>query len=319
VNASPLVLELLTALGGWRTIDSLAQTFPAYNRAAIARALERLHARTLVLQRPRSSRDGDGLDGWGEWSPAAAFFHFATRDVAFGDPATAEAMLRRKAVVIPPPAPTKRYRSGARKTLPVPGTRNPFAETLLKRRTWRRFGRASIPLSVLSRLLGLTWGVQGWVDTNHGRVAFKTSPSGGARHSIEAYVIASRVAGLDRGAYHYDSARHELRLIRRLPAIRFSDYIPRQTWYDEAGALVVMTSVFARMQWRYPHPRSYRSILYEAGHHCQTFLLLATSLELAPFCTGALADSALEQTLGLDGATESVLYACGVGSRPHGA
>jgi hypothetical protein len=60
-------------------------------------------------------------------------------------------------------------------------------------------------------------------------------------------------------------------------------------------------------------------VLLDAGHLCQTFCLLATWLDLAPFCTMALADSAIERALGIDGISESVLYAAGVGTRRPGA
>ncbi len=79
-----------------------------------------------------------------------------------------------------------------------------------------------------------------------------------------------------------------------------------------------MTAVFARTEWDYPYARSYRAVLLEAGHVCQTFCLVATALGLAPFCTDALADSLIEKDLGIDGVTESVLYAAGVGTRPAG-
>jgi nitroreductase len=57
-------------------------------------------------------------------------------------------------------------------------------------------------------------------------------------------------------------------------------------------------------------------VLLEAGHACQTFCLVATRLGLAPFCTMAFADSRVEADLGVDGVTESVLYAAGVGRPP---
>jgi nitroreductase len=79
-----------------------------------------------------------------------------------------------------------------------------------------------------------------------------------------------------------------------------------------------MTAVFPRTEWQYPFPRAYRVVHLEAGHFCQTFCLTATALGLAPFCTAALADSVIETDLGIDGVSESVLYACGVGSRPPG-
>jgi hypothetical protein len=59
-------------------------------------------------------------------------------------------------------------------------------------------------------------------------------------------------------------------------------------------------------------------VLAEAGHLCQTFCLTATWLGLAPFCTMALADTAIERALGVDGINESVLYAAGAGRRPPG-
>ena len=90
-----------------------------------------------------------------------------------------------------------------------------------------------------------------------------------------------------------------------------------QWWFGGAGAVVLMTAVFARTQWKYEAPRAYRAVLMEAGHVCQTFCLVATRLGLAPFCTIALADSKIEKDLGIDGAAESVLYAAGVGQRPQ--
>jgi SagB-type dehydrogenase family enzyme len=79
-----------------------------------------------------------------------------------------------------------------------------------------------------------------------------------------------------------------------------------------------MTGVFQRTMWRYRCSRAYRVVLLEAGHFCQTFCLVATWLELAPFCSAALLDEQIEEEIGLDGATESVLYAAGVGLKIEG-
>jgi hypothetical protein len=58
--------------------------------------------------------------------------------------------------------------------------------------------------------------------------------------------------------------------------------------------------------------------LIEAGHVCQTILLTATWLGLAPFSVMGLADSLIERDLGIDGIRESVLYAAGLGRPPSG-
>jgi len=82
--------------------------------------------------------------------------------------------------------------------------------------------------------------------------------------------------------------------------------------------MVFFTAVFERQLWRYPYSRAYRAALIEAGHVCQTFLLAATSLGLAPYCVLGLADTLVEQDLGIDGIAESVLYCAGVGRPPRG-
>jgi SagB-type dehydrogenase family enzyme len=97
-----------------------------------------------------------------------------------------------------------------------------------------------------------------------------------------------------------------------------SDYVMGQRWFSEASAFVLMTAVFTRTQWKYRYPRAYRVVLAETGHLCQTFCLVATWLGLAPFCTMAMADSKIDRDLGIDGATEGVVYVAGVGKRPAG-
>jgi len=133
----------------------------------------------------------------------------------------------------------------------------------------------------------------------------------------EVYVLATRVRDLPPGLYHYRSDAHRLELVREGASARqIVRYLPTQGYFGKAAALMLMTAVFPRVQWKYEFPRAYRVVLADAGHLCQTFCLAATWLGLAPFCTMALADSKIEADLGLDGVTESVIYAAGVGVRP---
>jgi SagB-type dehydrogenase family enzyme len=261
------------------------------------------------------------LDTWDGWSPAAALLHFGTKDAPYAEHEAGERALARSGAPQPPPAGSRMTCEARFEPLPPARRDGEFPAVLLQRRTWRRFARAALRRDDLSTLLFLTFGVQGWMNTGaSGLAPLKTSPSGGARHSIEAYVLARRVTGLAAGLYHYDAVRHGLeRLPRRGRPAEPRTYLPRQPWFASAPALVLMTAVFPRVQWRYGHPRAYRVVLAEAGHLCQTFCLTATWLGLAPFCSMALADSAVERDLRLDGITESVLYAAGVGKRPAGA
>ena len=331
--APPAVVALLDAAATWRDAASLAQVLPRAPARRVSALIGGLVRRGLLERAPgpADARD-DATASWGAWNPVAGFFHHATRDVRFRPRAEAYAALRRRARGAPPPAiartmtaraavPVEAAPGDAVTVLPPPAARSALARTLLGRRSWRRLGRGSLPLDLLATLLGLTWGVQAWVEVDgFGWMPLKTAPSGGARHAVEAYVAVRRVDGLAPGVYHYDSAAH--RLVRRvdgLAARALAACVPHQAWMATAPALVFMTAVFARAQWRYPTPRAYRTVLAEVGHHGQTFCLLATQAGLAPFCTMALADTVTERLLGVDGLREAALYAVGVARRPSGA
>jgi len=166
-------------------------------------------------------------------------------------------------------------------------------------------------------LMQLTFGAQKLIDLGAaGRAMLRTSPSAGARNPLEAYVVVRHASGVAPGIYHYGPLDHTLVLLKNGARSTIERHLPGQSWYGNASVLVLITAVFARTDWKYPSARAYRDVLLEAGHFCQTFCLVATALGLAPFCTGALADSTIERDLGLDGVTESVIYACGVGTRP---
>jgi SagB-type dehydrogenase family enzyme len=322
--APPAVIALLDAAAGWCDAASLARVLPQAPPRRVSALLGGLVRRGLLERAPGPVDPRDAATAsWGAWNPIAGFFHHATRDVRFSPRAEANAALRRRAKTAPPPAIVNAVEvpPDAVRPLPPPATRSALARTLRARRSWRRLGPGSLALEALATLLGLTWGVQAWVEVDgFGWMPLKTAPSGGARHAIEAYVAVRRVDGLAPGIYHYEAAAH--RLVRRVNGLRaraLAACLPHQTWMASAPALVFMTAVFARAQWRYATPRAYRTVLAEAGHHAQTFCLLATEQRLAPFCTMALADTVTERLLGVDGVRESVLYAVGVGHRPPGA
>jgi SagB-type dehydrogenase family enzyme len=272
-------------------------------------------------RRGASRRPPPSSSSWGTWHPLASGFHFGTKDIAWADGEQSEAIAESEIarVRIDPPPPPFKPVHGRGVPLPSPTPNDAFTKVLLERRTWRGFGKTPVPLSKLGTLLGLTFGVQMEGRTAAGtHVLFKTSPSGGARHPIEAYVLALRVSGLPRGLYHFGPDTGRLHRVRRgaTPG-QLVEYLSGQWWFADAAALVLMTAVLPRVRWRYPHPRAYRSVLLGAGHLCQTFCLVATWLKLAPFCTQALADSTIERDLGVDGVDEVVIYAAGVGSRPR--
>jgi SagB-type dehydrogenase family enzyme len=323
VAAAPLTCEILHFFHRWRSAGALAQHFPYFSDVSLTRALSNLIRIGFLDRSDATANPKDkALTTWEAWSPAASYFHQSTKDShAPIEPEDSVRMLRRRARSKPMPAPIKCYPKSRQTTLRKPQKTSAFARTLLERRTWRQFSQRPLELNQLGTLLGLTFGVQSWLDIKGiGQVALKTSPSGGARHPIEAYVMALKVGGLSPGLYHYNAGNHRLELLHRgATAAKVSSYLNGQWWFGGAAALVFMTAVFARPQWKYPASRAYRIVLIDAGHLCQTFCLAATSLGLAPFCTMAFADSKIEDDLEIDGVTESIIYAAGVGLPRKGA
>jgi SagB-type dehydrogenase family enzyme len=259
------------------------------------------------------------MQAWEPWNPAAGFFHHATRDVKYVDADVGEGTLNRKRKATRPPSPIKKMRGARQTRLPKPEATDPFTSVLLERRTWRHFSKASVSLADVGALLHLTAGVQRWAPTAAGRVPLKTSPSGGATHPGELYAVALNVQGLSRGLYHYRADTNALEFVKggATPA-DVERYLPTQWWYRRAALVVFFAAVVDRSLWRYAYARAYRALLIEAGHQCQTFCLTATALGLAPFCCMALADSVIEKDFGMDGISETVLYAAGVGAKPAG-
>lgn len=319
-NVSPVAFLLLDFCADWRTIGEIVEALPMARRAVVARAVRRLSARTF-LERSDRKRDPriERMALLDPWNPEAGFFHTATKTVRFWTTRQARRAALAKAELAAMPQAVKRYPGARAIRLPPPATDAEFTSVLLARRTWRRYSTKGVTLAQLSTVLGLACGVQWWARGLDGDLPLKTSPSGGARHPIECYVVSRRVEGLAAGIYHYSSARHELERLRGpVPQNRLRAYVPESGHFAAAPVMVFLTVVFERQLWRYPYSRAYRAALIEAGHVCQTFLLAATWLGLAPYSVMGLADSVIEEDLGLDGITESVLYAAGFGRPPRG-
>jgi SagB-type dehydrogenase family enzyme len=319
IEAEPLACFILSFFHRWRRIERLYRHLNDYEPPSLLRAAVQLTRLGLLERARRPVKRAGRLEPWSDWNPAAGFFHFSTKDLKYSQDAELEERhFEIRAGRVPVPPSVKHYPRAPQVRLPRARRGGEFADVLLARRTWRRFSRRPVTLEQLSTLLELTGRVQRWVDVPPmGRLALKTSPSGGARHPIELYLLALRVQGLPRGLYHYTADRHRLARLRRGGSAReLVRWVGGQRWAGGAAALVLMTAVLPRSQWKYQFPRAYRVLLADAGHLCQTFCLVATWLGLAPFCTMALADSQIERALGIDGVREAILYTAGVGTRP---
>jgi len=320
VAGRPITCEVLDFFSEWRNSQEALTRFGGYTRRSVRSALSQLVKQGLLLVKdsPEVTQDSRLAKEWSAWLPEGSF-HFSTKDAAYAPSNWSIDRLKSVLPKTPQPEIFKTVK-GAEKIL-LPARTFPdseFIRVLMARKTHRRFSNQEVTLETVSQLLSLVWGVTGYLHSPiFGKLLRKTSPSGGARHPGEVYLMALRVKGLRAGLYHYHPAHHHLEMIS---AHGTRDkawlYCARQDFARNAAALFLMTAVFRRTMWKYHQPRAYRVVLLDAGHLCQTFCLVATWLGLAPFCTAALKDTLIEEDLGIDGVRESVLYIAGVGLPP---
>jgi SagB-type dehydrogenase family enzyme len=316
-TAAPEVFRILHLLSDWTCPSDLWRVLPEYSPRSILAGIRQLVKNSFLVEEGtrEADRDADLASVWSAWLPDGGF-HFATKDVNFLKPPAARRLFRSYLAESAQPALVKICSDAPRLQLAKETVgESEFTRVLFARRTHREYARKPISLSTISTLLYFTWGVTGKLEARpFGQLFLKTSPSGGARHPGEVYLLAMRVEGLAQGLYHYDGVHHQLEWLRSVPARKKAvQYTADQDFLEDASAVFLMTAVFPRVLWKYRFARAYRAVLLDAGHLCQTFCLVATWLGLAPFCTAALRDTLIEQDLGLDGIRESAIYVAAVG------
>ena len=317
VAAHPLTAQILAFFDRWRRPQCFIPQLSQYSAKSVRAMIDELAAHTLLIKSGTTDAKEDAKLAriWSNWLPYGSF-HFGTKDVRFTPGRQQEKLLAGYLADSTPPPFFKSYPNARRLRLPpcqIPKTE--FVRVLESRQTHRHFSDTALPLAAVSQLLFCTWGVMDYLSTVYGKLPRKSSPSGGARHPGEVYLLALKVSGLPPGLYYYNPKHHCLVVLRNgHMQEKAVEYCAGQTYVKHAAALFLMTAVFPRSMWKYRFARAYRVVLLDAGHLCQTFCLTATWMGLAPFCTAALKDSLIEQDLGIDGISESVLYVAGVGA-----
>jgi SagB-type dehydrogenase family enzyme len=320
VGASAETAEVLDFFDDWQTLEAMARRWPQYSAKSLRATAEQLRQQTLLESsnptQPVEVEKARALRKWGAWNPAASFFHLSTKDAYSAEINSDEfqyfeSLMESHSL----PRPEKRYPKSRVVELPGKPSASEFPMVLRQRRTWRKFSPNKVRMESFATLMELSFAVQRWEKIPKvGKLAQKTSPSGGSLHPLEAYVVARKVEGISPGIYHYDAIGRRLQELRKgAEAAEVQKFLAGQWWFRDAAFVVFLTGVFARTQWKYDYARAYRAILIEAGHLTQTFCLTATWLGLAPFCTVALADTSIENALKIDGISESVIYAMGAG------
>ena len=318
IAASPIAAVVLDLFETPRTVAWAVKQLPAFSPPSVRREINRLARLGFLVNASDIAAQRDIALQW-QGSLAAAFFHCSTRNLAYcRDPAESRDHFRRKLKAAPQPSIYKRYPRARRVELPSATSLAcdmTLHRALERRRTTRDFAARPVDFAALAEVIRRTFGQTGWIDGGIlGKLLAKTSPSAGARHPIECYVLAWRVDGLKPGLYHYSVADDSLELLAKGDHRRLAAAIAgSQQWITRAAFLCVMTVVVQRGFWKYSSADAYRNFLLDAGHLAQTFVLLATNLGLGAFTTAALSERRIELLLGIDGVAELPIYLCGAG------
>lgn len=194
-------------------------------------------------------------------------------------------------------------------------------ELLKKRRSKRNFKYAEhkITKEELSYLCKYGFGEFEEYDTqievkkigNYSHKKFRTHPSGGGRYSLEYYIFINHSDDFRKGIYHYNIFDHSMELLECFEG-KESPKIFGYEWAYDASCFIFITSVFKRNMRKYGE-RGYRYILLEAGHVGQNLYLLATNLNLNVTAIGGTKDEKIEELIGTDGKTESLVYTILIG------
>lgn len=138
----------------------------------------------------------------------------------------------------------------------------------------------------LCNLCAVAFGVTGIINQNQPNdtsvpLYFRTSPSMGARHPVEAYAIVQAVQGLDQGWYHVCVGDHRLDYIssEQVDSESLSTWIPElaERMNKPPRAVLLLTAVFERSMYRYREPHIFRSIHFDVGHLCASVEFIARS------------------------------------------
>lgn len=303
--AAPSALALLHALGEFRTIPELAAQsgLPAdlvSDALALLAGAAMVHSEHASKAEPAAYRLWEFHDLLFHWSSRlgrAEQPYGATFDHPEDMPALPAVKPRGTGPVLPLPYPAA-----------SPALRSDALDTVMaRRRSIRKHGAHALGLPQLGEFLYRCARHVKTIGTDHGELAVRPYPAGGALHELELYLVIDRCDGLDRGLYHYRTQEHALQHIEAAAADTEALLEAASATLAGAGrpqVLIVVSARFQRLSWKYQSV-VYALVLKHVGVLYQTFYLVATDMGLAPCAMGGGDSELFARASRLDAMLES--------------
>ena len=186
----------------------------------------------------------------------------------------------------------------------------PLIEVFKKRRSHREYLPESLTLEELTYLC---WSIAGVREVHPNKIWTKRiSPSGGARHPFETYLVVQRVEGLEPGIYRYSGLQHKLVLIKLGDDFGAQLAETMQAFVKDSAVIFIWTVVPYRNEWRYMF-FSAREVAMDIGHYCENLYLAAESISTGTCGIAAYDQSFVDNLLEVDGKDEFTIYIAPVG------
>jgi SagB-type dehydrogenase family enzyme len=183
-------------------------------------------------------------------------------------------------------------------TLPLSG----LEDTILKRRSTRRFTGAELTLDELKAVLDFTYHPQHYAEQH-----LDPTPDYFELGLIETFIAVSGVEGLEEGCYYYAPKAQELRQIRFKNFRQELHYLCLgQDLGRDAGAVIFHTADLQKAIHRHGD-RVYRYLHLDAGHLGQRLNLAAIRLDIGVSGIAGFFDDQVNEVLSIP-EDEAVLY-----------
>ena len=191
-----------------------------------------------------------------------------------------------------------------------------MGEALQARTPFMPYSEISVTWEQFSELMQQVYGIQSETNGLLGTYYRRTSPSGGARHPIETYIVINDVENIPPGLYHYSPKHHRLEIMRQDNLRATAGTLCfEKTGIKTASAVIFLTVRWQRHMWKYRYARSYRMVLFDVGHLVQTHVLTGCAIGIRSYLCPSVHDSECLQFLGLEeDCDEGVVFAIGIGS-----
>jgi len=260
------------------------------------------------------------------WAEAAEY-HLSTFDYPFIDYATdgRDIDIKRMHKYVEDEADDNRYKQypDALKRFPLPAPNAGLIPSTVSDSLYKD-PQSSVSLDALSRILSIAFAEIGQITSGRWPrkpMMRRTSPSGGARHPIEAYLAVLDVPGLPCGWYHIAVAPPTLELLREetTPEAELRALFPLSYGRVPMNVkcILMLTSMFERNMYRYREPRTFRTVHMDAGHLAATVQMSAGALGIKTHVAYPDTDELIERKLGLEGLKEGFMLSISFGVRSN--